>query len=225
MFLVLDIETIPTQRQDVKDYIAKTVKHPGTLKKKESIEEWYKNELAGAVDEAVAKTGLDGAFGQICVIGYAINDNDPESIYGLEERDLLIQFNKVLDSIPKNMHSATTLVGHNAASFDVRFIWQRYIVNKLVPHPIVNMAVNSKSWDNKVFDTMTQFAGYGNRISLEKLCLALNIESPKGEIDGSMVGKAVADGRIKEVSDYCIRDVVATRNVYRCLTRKENETN
>ena len=86
------------------------------------------------------------------------------------------------------------------------------------PHPIIATTATAKAWDNRVFDTMTQFAGFGNRISLDKLCLALGIKSPKGEIDGSMVGQYVADGRIDEVSEYCKRDVVATREVYQRMT-------
>jgi predicted PolB exonuclease-like 3'-5' exonuclease len=68
---------------------------------------------------------------------------------------------------------------------------------------------------------MTQFAGHGNRISLDKLCLALSIPSPKGDMDGSMVNQAVKDGRLLEVVEYCKRDVIATREVYRRMTFKD----
>ena len=62
--LILDIETVGTSRQDVIDYIAATVKPPATYKKAESIEAWHKEQGPDAIAEAVAKTGLDGAFGQ-----------------------------------------------------------------------------------------------------------------------------------------------------------------
>ena len=62
---------------------------------------------------------------------------------------------------------------------------------------------------------MIQFAGVGNRISLDKLCLALSIQSPKGEIDGSKVAEYVAAGALDQVAEYCGKDVEAVRSVHR----------
>ena len=223
-YLVIDIETIPCQRQDVREYIAKTVKPPATFKKAESIAAWHKEQGPEAIEEAVSKTGLDGAFGQVCVVGLALDENKSEVIYGLDEAVLLKQLNDKLNAIPASMHNAITLVGHNLQGFDIRFLWQRYVVNGIRPHAIINASVNAKSWDAKVYDTMTQFAGYGNRISLDKLCLALGIESPKGDMDGSMVGQYVADGRIAEVAAYCLKDVAATREAYKRMTFRHIES-
>lgn len=222
-YLVIDIETIPCQRQDVREYIAKTVKPPATFKKAESIAAWHKEQGPEAIEEAVSKTGLDGAFGQVCVVGLALDENKSEVIYGLDEAVLLKQLNDKLNAIPASMHNAITLVGHNLQGFDIRFLWQRYVVNGIRPHAIISASVNAKSWDAKVYDTMTQFAGYGNRISLDKLCLALGIESPKGDMDGSMVGQYVADGRIEEVAAYCLKDVAATRKAYQRMTFRDSQ--
>lgn len=217
--LVIDIETIPAQRQDIADYIAATIKPPATIKLPASIAKWHAESKQDAIDEAVSRTGLDGAFGSVCVIGYDLhNEGDPCAIYGLDEYEVLARFNGVLDTIPPAMWSAMTIVGHNVLSFDLRFLLQRYMVNGIRPHAILNHAANAKSWDDCVYDTMTKFAGHGNRISLDKLCMALGVPSPKGDMDGSMVGQAVADGRIVEVSEYCKKDVIATRSVYRRMT-------
>jgi hypothetical protein len=218
--IVIDIETIGATSKPICDYIAANIKPPGTIKLPASIEKWNKESKAEAIAEAIEKTGLDGAFGQVVCIGYDLHDTgQPEAVYGLDEPDLLTRFNAALDTIPKNMHNATTVVGHNVSSFDLRFLFQRYVVNGIRPHAIINYAAKSKPWEtDKVYDTMTQFAGFGNKISLDKLCMALGIPTPKGDMDGSMVGKAVADGRLLEVVEYCKRDVSATRLAYRRLT-------
>ena len=222
--IIIDIETIATQRMDVIEFISSTLKPPATFKKAESIEAWHKEQGPEAIAEAVAKTGLDGAFGQVCVIGYDLTDSgDAGAVYGLDEKDVLSRFNDALDTIPRAMHNATTVVGHNVSGFDLRFLWQRYVINGIRPHPIINAAAQAKSWDVKIYDTMTQFAGYGNRISLDKLCLALSIPSPKGDMDGSMVNQAVKDGRLLDVVEYCKRDVNATREVYRRMTFKDSD--
>ena len=217
--IILDIETIPATAPHIADYIAATIKPPGTIKLPASIEKWHKESKQEAIEEAIAKTGLDGAFGQVVCIGYDLHDSgNPDAVYGLDEVELLTRFNAALDAIPRNMHNATTVVGHNVSAFDLRFLWQRYVVNGIRPHAIINAAAQAKSWDAKIYDTMTQFAGFGNRISLDKLCMALSIPTPKGDMDGSMVGQAVTDGRLLEVAEYCKRDVKATREVYRRMT-------
>lgn len=219
--LILDIETIGTSRQEVIDYIAATVKPPATYKKAESIAKWHEEEGPAAIAEAVARTGLDGAFGQVVCIGYQLGDMEsPFVLHGLNERELLESFSKMTtECIAPGEVMATSVVGHNVAGFDLRFLMQRYIVNGIRPPLVLKRAAEAKPWESKkVFDTMVQFAGIGNRISLDKLCLALSIQSPKGDIDGSKVGQYVADGRIQEVADYCKRDVSATKAVFQRMT-------
>lgn len=219
--LILDIETVGTSRKDVIDYIAATVKPPSTYKKAESIEAWHKEQGPDAIAEAVAKTGLDGAFGQVVCIGYQLDDMEsPFVMHGLNERELLESFSKMLNEcIEEKDVMTTSIVGHNVSSFDLRFLMQRYIVNGIRPPFVIKRAAEAKPWESeKVFDTMVQFSGIGNRISLDKLCLALSIPSPKGNMDGSMVGQAVAEGRIVEVAEYCKRDVSATKEVFNRMT-------
>ena len=218
--VVIDIETIPAQRQDIADYIAATIKPPATIKLAASIAKWHAESKQEEIDEAIGKTGLDGAFGQVCVVGFQLTEDSPAlAVYSPDDEAFVLnQFNAELDEIPRRLWSATTLVGHNVLNFDLRFLLQRYMVNNIRPHAIINVAAQAKAWDGKVYDTMTQFAGYGNRISLDKLCMALGVPSPKSEMDGSMVGQYVADGYIDEVVAYCKKDVLATRAVYQRMT-------
>ena len=215
--IILDIETIPADDARIVDYISATIKPPGTIKLASSIAKWHAESKQEAIEEAVNKTGLDGAFGRVCVIGFDI-DGTIDALHGLDEPALLVSFNSRLNTIPRSLWNAMTIVGHNVTGFDLRFLLQRYIVNGIQPHAIIHAAAQAKAWDAKVYDTMTQFAGYGNRISLDKLCMALGVPSPKGEMDGSMVGRYVAEGRIAEVVEYCKRDVAATREVYKRMT-------
>lgn len=224
-YLYLDLETIPAQRPDVLEEIRANIKPPGTIKKPESIAAWMENESANAVDEAYRKTGLDGAFGQICVAGFALDDGDARTIWADDwdrpgyEIDLLEDFYQALhEIIPANQERAITVVGHSVANFDIRFMIQRSIVNRVKPHRIIAAAAQAKPWDGTVFDTMTQWAGFGNRISLDKLCRALSVPTPKTGIDGSKVWDEVREGRIRDVVGYCGRDVNATREVHRRMT-------
>jgi hypothetical protein len=214
--LTLDIETLGTNRPEVRDYIAASITPPGVMKKAESIAAWNAEQRPAAIDEAVAKTSLDGAFGRVCVIGWTVGDDVPESVSSaVAEVDVLRDFAETLAGLKQH---SLQIVGHNVP-WDIRFLVQRYIVNRIKPPVLLTRAVNAKPWETAiVFDTMTQWAGPRGTVSLEKLCLALGVPSPKTDIDGSMVGQAVADGRIAEVAAYCCGDVMATRECWRLMT-------
>jgi len=218
--ITIDIETIGAQRQDIRDYIAANVTPPGTIKLPASIEKWHKESKPEAIEDAIAKTSFDGAFGQVVVIGCHIEGMlQPESLATLDEPELLKSFNCALEQVPRNEWFTTCIVGHNVASFDLRFLMQRYIINGIKPHVILSRASQAKPWElEKIFDTMIQFAGVGKTISLDKLCFALGVESPKSGMDGSMVGASVAEGRLNEVAEYCKRDVAATLEVFKRMT-------
>jgi hypothetical protein len=182
--LYLDIETIPAQRPDVLDEIRASehaaleaalaaVKPPSNYGA-DAAAKWM-NEKGNAqraalvdafeatVDEAYRKTGLDGAYGQVCVLGWAFDSEKPAFLSGLEEAALLRNFAAVLrdDLAPSDLHS-TTVIGHNVASFDLRFLAQRSIIHGIRPHLVIARAAQAKPWETeKVFDTMVQWAGVG----------------------------------------------------------------
>jgi hypothetical protein len=217
--LFIDIETLPTDRQDVRDLISSKIAPPGNISKAETVAKWMEESKPAAVEEAIAKTSIDGTFGRVCVIGWAIDGSEALAVSNAtDERNVLVRFSLQMESVNTNPFE-TCVVGHNVASFDLRFLVQRYIVHGIKPPAVIARAAQAKPWEaEKVFDTMTQWAGVGNRVSLEKLCMALGIDSPKTDIDGSKVAQYVADGRIAEVAEYCAGDVIATRRVWERMT-------
>ena len=214
MEIYLDIETLPTERADVIDMLASQIKPPATYKKPESIAQWLTENRESELDSLVRKTALDGAFGRICCFGFAIDDQPADTFVGTET-DILAGVSTLLNALNSDRYT-TLIIGHNICGFDLRFLLQRYIVNQLPVPFLIRYAANLKPWESdKVFDTMTQWAGVGNRISLDKLCMALGVNSPKGDLDGSKVFDYWKAGRIAEIAEYCKKDVEATRQVFR----------
>ena len=225
MEIVFDIETIPTQEQRVKDLIAKGITPHGALKKPESIAEWHLHQKQSAIDEAIAKTSFDGAYGQICCIGWAINDGGVSSVIGDEKTIIQTFFDDLVASIKIEMLGGGSIsekpvfIGHNLAAFDLRFLFQRAVIHGIKPPACIPF--NAKSWDAQIFDTMTYFAGFGNKISLDKLAKALGL-SGKGDITGADVWPLYQAGKIAEIAEYCCDDVRLTREVYKRLTFQQN---
>ncbi|GLQ53617.1 hypothetical protein [Devosia nitrariae] len=110
-------------------------------------------------------------------------------------------------------HRVVPVVVAHHAGFDIRYIWQRAIVLGVTPPSW--WPVDARPWDtDRVADTMTMWAGHGNRIGLDRLCKALGLPGKQG-VDGSQVWDLVRAGRINEVVSYCDDDVRRLRSVHR----------
>jgi 3'-5' exonuclease len=213
--LYLDIETIPSQSRAVREDIAKNILPPGNISKAETIAAWVKEKKPAAVDEAIAKTALDGALGHICCIGWALDGADPQSVVldtESSEADIIEAFVAKVDDAVVHQPTPPVIIGHHVVGFDIRFIWQRAIALGIrLPGWFPR---DPRPWDGSVFDTMAAWAGYRGWISLNKLCEAVGLEG-KGDIDGSMVAKMWADAEYTRISDYCKADVERVRAVHR----------
>jgi hypothetical protein len=213
-YLYLDIETIPAQSDEARAAVAATVKPPATMKKAETIAAWEAEQKASAVEEAIAKTSFNAAFGQICCIGFTFDDAPATSISWPinvdNEKRMITAFFDEAGAIIGNRFP--TLVGHFITGFDIRFIWQRCMVLGIrVP---AWLPKDPKPWEGGVFDTMTAWAGARDTISMDNLCRALGVDG-KGDVDGSMVGRMFAEGKHKEIAAYCRDDVDRTRAIHR----------
>lgn len=212
-YLYLDIETIAAQDAETRARIADTVKPPAQMKKADTIAIWEAEQKPAAVEEAIARTALNGAYGHICCIGWAIDAGQPETMsahHQDEEIDILSAF---FDRMSKDIGARfPVIVGHNVSGFDIRFIWQRcFALGVRVP---VWLPRDPKPWDNGVFDTMTAWAGSRDTISMDNLSAALGLAG-KGDVNGSMVGQMFTDGKFEEIAQYCRDDVERTRSIHR----------
>jgi len=206
----LDIETIPTQSPEKRADFLEGVRPPGNIKKQESIEKWLSENKEGAAAEAIAKTSFDPADGHICTIAWAINDGEPEAAHAEtvdQERDILAAFFGALRPFYRY-----DFFGHYISGFDIRFILCRAVaLGVKIPRSIPR---DPKSWDKKIFDTMTAWAGPRGTISMDDLCGALGIEG-KGDFTGADVAAAWERGDHDKIIDYCKDDVIRTRQIVR----------
>ena len=241
--IYLDCETLPDLRPGKRDAYIQAArdnfKAPSTLTKEQAaadlgltdaieikftskdamLARWaerFREEKADEVGDAEwRKTSFDGANGQLCCIGVALDDSEPITLYGSEPA-ILTDFFKIVDShIRLNNLRRPVFVGHNLAAFDLRFIFQRAVINR-VPVPIW-FPRNARPWDDSINDTMLMWAGHGGKISLARLCEALGVESDN-DIDGSMICDMYLQGQIAKIAEYCADDVRITRECWRLMT-------
>ena len=228
MQITIDIETIPSQQPGARDHCRAAIKPPGTLKKPESIAAWWKDEAVTAVEDAYRKQSLDGGLaGEIISIAIAANDDDDGWVYCRQQgEDESLVLSLFADAVQERTAAAGLVDGfdfsqdpyfiaHNA-SFDLGYIWRRCIVNGLrLPFKFPTPAARA---GKDYGDTMTMWAGYGNRVSLDALCRALKVSSPKdGGIDGAGVYDAWLAGEHERIAAYNLRDTLATRDLWHRL--------
>lgn len=239
MNLHLDIETIPAQDDATKadiaaeiDALKAQVTAPGNYKDPVKIAEYInarRAEIDAQADETWRKTSLDGTRGRIVCISWAINDEPARSMwwnpFAPAERCLLagerFSEEEMLQAFFRELDGKTLFwIGHNIIGFDLRFIYQRAVI--LGVKPSIPIPHDTRGNCHVVYDTMIGWAGWGNRVKLDSLCKALGLGGKTEGVDGSKVWPMVADGRIKDVAEYCENDVEITRQVYKRMTFAES---
>jgi predicted PolB exonuclease-like 3'-5' exonuclease len=217
----LDIETLPTADQEMIAAIQADITPPQNYKDPDKIASWLQKEQ----EQIVGRTALDGTYGRVCAIGAAVDDGPIEVWIG-EEAEVLTLFFAHVSMLERVKHEDVaeyecelTWIGHNHQSFDLRFLYQRAVINSIKMPRSLRMASTARPWDKLLADTMVMWnPERDRRISLDKLCRALRIPSPKGEMDGSKVAAAWRDGQKEKICDYVRADVDALRQCYRRMT-------
>ena len=131
------------------------------------------------------------------------------------ERGLLDQFWKIISK-----YNDATLISFNGRNFDVPFLMLRSALLKIRPS---RNLMNGTKWNYKGhIDLIDELSFYNpspysasKRFNFDFYTRAFGITSPKSEgIDGSMVTQLYKEGDIATISDYCLRDINATWELF-----------
>ena len=156
----------------------------------------------------------------VCIsVGYFKKDGKDvhlrvKSFYADDEKILLQDFIAALQKMESN-NNKWSFTGHNIKEFDIPFICRRLLINGLHIPPFLDFQ-NMKPWETNMIDTFQywRFGDYKHYTSLKLLAAALNVPSPKDDIDGSMVGDVYwKEKNLERIVTYCQKDVVTTANI------------
>jgi len=226
MHIYIDIETIPSQRPEVRERFldaaieaARSDPPPANYKHVEAIEKWRDERIVGAEDagdEDWRRTALDGGYGEIVCVCWAVEDGDIKTLHRTRrhtmEAELLVQ---LFDALREDTRGQVpSYVGHNIG-FDLRFLHHRAVV--LGIRPGIHLPYNDPPWRSTYIDTMQEWCGARDRVKLTTLCDMLGIQVDD-EIDGSQVWDAWRDGREDQIVEHCRADVDRVRQIHHRLT-------
>jgi len=205
--LVIDIETVPQH--------ANYDELPGMWKQLWSKKMQRELKEGLTADGLYQRAGIYAEFGKIICIctGFFYDDGKGlsfkvKAFYGDDEKQLLSDFSELLS---KNYDSPEhVLCAHNGREFDFPYIARRCLANGL-PIPAILDNAGKKPWEVQHIDTLDlwKFGDYKNFSSLDLLAAVFGIDSPKGDMDGSIVWSVYwIDKDIERIKTYCMKDVI-----------------
>jgi 3'-5' exonuclease len=166
------------------------------------------------------RAGIYAEFGKIVCISCGVLHGNGEqrklvlkSFYGDDEKLLLHQFIEMLNKWASG--EPKFLCAHNGKEFDFPYLCRRMIINGLAIPAILNVS-GKKPWEVNHFDTLElwKFGDFKSYTSLNLLAHTLGIQTPKDDIDGSMVWEVYwKEKNLGRIVTYCQKDVVTVAQV------------
>jgi len=243
IFLTFDLETIPRNYEDFsesqQEYIVRYAKDEEDAEQKKAqmalspltaklvvigmqINEVYitKDPETGLENVEILKNekmayGLDEEMKDGEIREDTLNTGDKCKY--MNEKTMLISFWKIFES-PKyrNVH----LVSFNGRNFDAPFLMLRSALlgirpsRNLMSGTKFNYHLHTDLIDELCFFSPSSY-GATKRFNFDFYAREFGLQSPKSEgIDGSKVKDFYLDGKVKEVAEYCMRDVKTTWDLY-----------
>ncbi|MCB9880350.1 MAG: ribonuclease H-like domain-containing protein [Planctomycetes bacterium] len=215
--IVVDIETAPRVTLDSMpasireqiDAIAKEREWP--VDKVLSLNPLFSRVVSIAVGDATAPAGGHVLFAPLDGDVESMAQDAPDWLLVRREVDMLDQFWSLAAQ-------AQLIVTFNGRNFDLPFLRNRSaILGVEVRCDLVSQPPYLHEPHLDLYQILTG-SGFGARpMNLEAACWAFGIESPKGEMDGSGVAAAFAEKRYRDIADYNLLDIDATRELYKKL--------
>ena len=220
-FLFIDIETVSQQKNF-------SALHADWQKLWEEKTKYSLPENTSAGDYYPQRAGVMAEFAKVVCISMAYfkkQGNDYQlrvkSVYGHDEKKLLEDFITTVNQLEAS-NNKWSFTGHNIKEFDIPFLCRRFVINSLSIPTYLDFQ-NMKPWETNLVDTFQywRFGDYKNFTSLKLLAAALEVPSPKDDIDGSMVGNVYwKENDLERIKIYCQKDVATVGNIFLRLKGK-----
>lgn len=215
--LYWDLETRPLPEAFLREHhLLPAFEPPGNVKDPEKIEVRRKEHDAKSLSEAA----LDTLTGEICAIGFALDDQDPEVIHvddKVTEKALLQVFWRQVRNVDRN-HGQ--LIGFNIKGFDLPFIYKRSWINRVRPV----LLFTGKWWNDSVVCDLRDWWGLGDKFAKGNLDTIGRLLVGEGKTgSGKDFGKLLSEDPVK-AKEYLAQDVRLLQKLHPILTMQPVKT-
>jgi len=216
----IDIETVPAYSgieklplEEKKHWLKKEKQLPGNP-----------GDTPGQLYE---RAGIYAEFGKIiCICAGQLQEDDGVVYLRLKtfchkkEEDLLQAFSVWMST---QTDQNTRLCAHNGKEFDFPYLCRRLLIHGFPLPELLNLA-GKKPWEVKHIDTLElwKFGDYKHYTSLDLLAHTFGLQSPKENMDGSMVFDTYYRKKdIQSIRKYCEDDIWTLVAVYLNMSFKK----
>ncbi len=195
----------------------------------ESQQEYLQREAMKENDEKVREEKLKDAERFLSlypltakVIAIGMFDVQTEHAYVYYENESETEWNKegivfkgfpepiILERFWNVIEKTDQVITFNGRNFDIPFLMLRSAIHKIKP----SKNLLGYRYDTKThIDLLEQFSFYGvtKKFNLDFYCHTFGVETPKSkEVSGYNVKTLYDEGKIKDIAEYCGRDIKAT---------------
>lgn len=215
--LVFDIETVgmPLESFDEaqQQYLLKWAEREETPERQERKRE-----------ELIAQLNLYPFTAQVVAIAMLNIESHKGRVYyqaptkeSWRSEDNLIEYEsgsepEILKRFWEDVRSYKQFISFNGRGFDCPFLLLRSALLGIKP----TRNLMPSRFDNEHIDLLERLTFYGatRRSSLDFYCKAFGIASPKGRFSGPQMNVLFAEGKYREIAQYCLDDVRATAELY-----------
>ena len=202
--LYFDIETAGKYK-DFQTFKDLDLRGANLFEKKASRHRWIEDYTIEEV--YLKKSALYSEFNIIVCITYGYDDPREgfrvKSFTG-DEKEILQNSNKIWSNFIKQGYIGC---GYNIKRFDLPLLNIKHYQHDIPMHKIMDLK-DKKPWDIQHVDIFEKWNhGFNSFVSLDEVCYALGIESPKDNMSGGEVHTEFYAGNIGDIVKYCEGDV------------------
>lgn len=215
--LIFDIETVGVDYDSLDEY------------SRESLEKYAETEEELA--EVRSTLGISPLTGEIVAIGILNPETDKGAIYIRTDAPLPAEVRpgvaletgtekEILQKFWETAEHYQQFISFNGRCFDIPFLFIRSAVLDVRPSKnlMANRYLGSQPASALQIDLLDQLSFYGafrGKRSLHFWCRAFGIKSPKEDgVTGDDVFRLMQEGKCKEIAEYNLGDLVATKALY-----------
>lgn len=210
--LVFDIETVPAvDLRKAPSLVAQAVtkyadRQEWDETKVMSLSPWFGRVVSLAIGDGEADLDAQAVTVFVVPPDGAVLGAMPPWIRPVSEAELLRAFWALAAD-------ARCVVSYNGRGFDVPFLVGRSLIHEV---PVRVDLMSGRYALRPHLDLLEVLGGRGRGpASLDVVCWALGLASPKAAMDGSMVALSYQKGELQKIAEYNAGDVHATTRVYR----------
>lgn len=234
-YIVFDIETVALDwdsfSESQQEYLVRGAKTEEEILKKKSEMALYpltsQVVCLGLQFVEINEEGIESLKKIAYVMDNSVNDEEKKEIeLSTEDKCYVASESKIISHFWKMIkkYDKSTLITFNGRNFDIPFLMLRSAILKIKPSK--NLMSGTKfnysgsSGHIDLIDELTFYnaSSYGatKRFNFDFYTRAFGITSPKSEgVDGSKVAELFEEGKLKEIAEYCLRDVTATWELFK----------